>query len=36
MSAQTTPNFIQDTEINNTTGSQTPPTTALKHSHRTL
>jgi len=36
MPAQTTQNFMQDTEISNTTGSQTPPTTALKHSHRTL
>jgi len=36
MSAQTTQNFMQDTEISNITGFQTPFATVLKHSHRTL
>jgi len=36
MSAQTTQNFMQDTEISNITGFQTPSATVLEHSHRTL
>jgi len=36
MSAQTTQNFMQDTELSNISGFQTLFATALKHSHRTL